>query len=105
MSRLGLGWLVRLRAWASSKVRLMVGQIAVAHWRSAIPLTPACNVACSNTAARSNSGAQRDLYDSGQGKKHTGRDPIPVPTSRVEAGSLSGVEVWMVIMTKTLLLE
>ncbi|MGB3138555.1 MAG: hypothetical protein WBB18_17230 [Nodosilinea sp.] len=31
-------------------------------------------------------------------------DPIPVPPS-AETGSLSGVEVWMVIMTKTILLE
>jgi hypothetical protein len=35
-------------------------------------------------------------------------DPIPVPpsaSSGVETRSLSGVEVWMVILTKTLLLE
>ena len=31
-------------------------------------------------------------------------DPIPVPPS-AETGSLNGVEVWMVIMTKTILLE
>jgi hypothetical protein len=31
-------------------------------------------------------------------------DPIPVPPS-AQTGSLSGVEVWMVIMTKTILLE
>jgi hypothetical protein len=31
-------------------------------------------------------------------------EPIPVPPS-AQTGSLSGVEVWMVIMTKTILLE
>ena len=41
------------------------------------------------------------LHAHGYADPNDGRDPIPVPPTQ----SSSGVETWMVIMTKTLLLE
>ncbi|MBD1918073.1 MULTISPECIES: hypothetical protein [Cyanophyceae] len=45
------------------------------------------------------------LHTYGYADPNDWSDPIPVPPSRAETGLSSGVGTWMVILTKTLLLE
>jgi len=45
------------------------------------------------------------LHAFGYADSNDWRDPIPVPATETTPRSSSGVETWMVMMTKTLLLE
>lgn len=79
----------------------------------------ASNLPPSNPAAPSAERLRRMLYGSLEGIDRTikilhafgyadsndWRDPIPVPATETTPRSSSGVETWMVMMTKTLLLE
>ena len=47
----------------------------------------------------------QNLHAFGYADSNDWRDPIPVPATETTPRSSSGVETWMVMMTKTLLLE